>query len=81
MCSLNGIIFAASEGIDYDAGPYTAIFYEKRTRALVRIHINDDDILEDDETFTLTIDPSSTPDGVSSGQATVTIVDDDRKCI
>ena len=36
-------------------------------------------MLEDNEIFTLTIDPSSTPDGVSGGQATVTIVDDDSE--
>ena len=43
------------------------------------MQIHDDNILEDNETFTLIIGPSSTPDGVSGGQATVTIVDDDRK--
>ena len=41
--------------------------------------INDDDIFEDDENITLTINPSSTPDNVNGGQAIVTIVDDDRK--
>ena len=41
--------------------------------------IYNDEIFEDDKYFTLTIDPSSTPNGVSGGQATVTIVDDDRK--
>jgi len=41
--------------------------------------IYSDNMLEDNEIFTLTIDPSSTPDGVSGGQATVTIVDDDSE--
>ena len=47
------------------------------------IPINDDDILEGNEDFRLTIDPNSLPPtGVTVGspdQATVTIVDDDRK--
>ena len=47
------------------------------------IPINNDDILEGSENFTLTINPSSLPPtGVTvgnPGQATVTIVDDDGK--
>ena len=46
------------------------------------IPINDDDILEGNENFTLTIDPSSLPTGVTVGipdQATVTVVDNDGK--
>ena len=46
------------------------------------IPINDDMVLEGLEDFILTINPSSLPTGVSvgnPGQATVTIVDDDRK--
>ena len=48
------------------------------------IPINDDNILEGLEDFILTINPSSLPTGVSvgnPGQATVTIVDNDRKLI
>ena len=49
------------------------------------IPINDDDIYEINENFRLTIDPNSLPPtGVTVGnpdQATVTIVDDDRKLI
>ena len=50
----------------------------------VRVHytIKDDNIVEDDETFSLIIDPSSLPRSVSignPGEATVTIVDDDRE--
>ena len=46
------------------------------------IPINDDDILEGNEFFILTIDPTSLPTSVTvggPGQATVTMVDDDRK--
>ena len=52
------------------------------TSASFDIPINDDDILEGDEDFMLTINPSSVPTGVTVGnpdQATVTIVDDDGK--
>ena len=66
-------------GIDYNSGPYNVTFLVGEIIATVIVPINNDNIFEDDENFTLTIDPSSTPDGVSGGPATVTIVDDDRK--
>ena len=46
------------------------------------IPINDDAIIENNENFALTIDPSSLPTGVIVGspdQAIVTIVDNDGK--
>ena len=48
------------------------------------IPINDDDIYEGNENFMLTIDPTSLPTGGTiivgdPDQATVTIVDNDRK--
>ena len=46
------------------------------------ISITDDMILEGNETFMLTIDPSSLPSDISvgdPGEATVTIVDNDCK--
>ena len=67
--------------MDYDSGPYTVTFLAGSTTATFNVPINDDDILEGNETFMLTIDPSL-PDGVTRGtpsEATVTIVDDDRK--
>ena len=45
----------------------------------IYVRIYRDNILEDDKNFTLTIDQSTIPDGVSGSPATVTIVDDDRK--
>ena len=48
------------------------------TNVLFNIPINDDTIMENNKNFTLTIDPSSLPTGVTVGspdQATVTIVD------
>ena len=66
-------------GVDYDSGPYIVIFPAGEISVYLDVPIHNDNILEDDKNFTLTIDPSSTPDGVSGGPATVTIVDNDRK--
>jgi len=49
----------------------------------VNITICDDNVLEEDETFSLTIVSNSNPDNVTNGSldnVTVTIVDNDRKC-
>ena len=51
-------------GVDYNSGPYTVTFTAGQTTALLNIPINDDNIFEDDETFRLTIDPSSLPSRV-----------------
>ena len=54
------------------------------TNAPLNILINDDNILEDDENFTVTINSSSLPSGVTvgdPGEATVTIKDNDGKYI
>ena len=68
---------------DYIAGPYTATIRAGDTTASFTITLNDDSILEDGETFTIDVDPSSLPTGVtvgSTGQATITIDNDDCKC-
>ena len=52
------------------------------TNATFDVTINDDHILEDDEDFTLTIDPSDDVVVVDDmGSTTVTINNDDGKCI
>jgi len=48
------------------------------------VTITGDDVLEGNEDFTVSIDSSSLPDGVtrgSPGSATVTILDDDSKLL
>ena len=70
---------ATGGGVDYDSGPYTVTFLAGEIHALLNVLIHNDAVLENDEIFTLTIDPSSTPDSVSGSQAIVTIVDNDRK--
>ena len=69
--------------MDYTSGPYPVTFFAGQTTATFDVPINDDDIFEIDENFILTINPSLLPTRITtvgnSGQATVTIVDNDRK--
>ena len=68
--------------MDYVSGPYTVTFYAGTTRVPFDISINNDNIYEGNEDFTLNIDPPSPPNGGTvgnPGQATVTIVDNDCK--
>ena len=69
--------------MDYIFGPYNVTFPVGQTTATFNVPINDDDIFEIDENFILTINPSLLPTRITtvgnSGQATVTIVDNDRK--
>ena len=68
--------------MDYDSGPYTVTFPAGQTTSSFSVPINDDDILEGNENFMLTIDETLLPTGVTRGnpgEATVTIVDDDGK--
>ena len=67
--------------MDYTSGPYSVTFPAGVTSTPFNISMNDDNIFEENENFTLTIN-SSLPTGVmvgNSGQATVIIVDNDRK--
>ena len=68
--------------VDYDSGPYIVIFPAGMTSVSLNVSIINDDMLEDEENFLLTIDLSSLPNNVTVGdpeEAIVTIVDDDSK--
>ena len=68
--------------LDYDSGPYTVTFPVGMTIASFNVPIIDDNILEDDEQFDLTIISSSLPDGFTvdnPSQAMVTITDNDSE--
>ena len=70
--------------MDYISGPYTVTFPAGQTTATFNISINDDDIGEGDESFTLTINETSLPTNVTRGifgEATVAIVNDDGKSL
>ena len=69
-------------GVDYDSGPYTVTFTAGQTSTSFNVSINDDNILENTEMFTLDINPSTLPNRVTvgnPGEATVTIMDTDSK--
>ena len=69
-------------GEDYDFRPHTVEFSAGMTRIPLNVSINDNNILERNETFSLVIDESSLPKDVTvddRGNITVTIVDDDCK--
>ena len=69
-------------GVDYDSGPFDIRFPAGETLAIFNVSINDDDIVEGNENFNISIDPFLLPNGVSVGdpsQTTVIIVDDDCK--
>ena len=68
--------------MDYTSGPYTVTFPAGQATATFNVPITDDMILETDKNFMLTINLSSLPTSFTHGdpnQATVTIVDNDRK--
>ena len=67
--------------MDYTSGPYSVIFPAGVTSVPFSISINDDNIFEVNENFTLTIN-SSLPTGVTvgnPGQVRATVMDNDRK--
>ena len=69
--------------MDYNSGPYTVQFNVGVTNSSFNVMINNDNVLENDETFNLNINTSSLPSGVaivSPDQATVTIPANDGKC-
>ena len=68
---------------DYLFGVYTVTFPANSTVQIVDIQICDDNVLEKDEIFGLTIFSNSHPDNVTNGSpdhVTVTIVDNDGEC-
>ena len=69
---------------DYISGPYPVIFLAGMTRVAIGILINDDNVFENNENFSLAIDPSYSPSYVTVGhpdKVTVTILDDDCKMV
>ena len=69
---------------DYISGPYTVTFPAGVTIVPFDVLIYNDNILEENEKFSLTIVRSSLPDGVTRGDpgtATVTIVDTIGECV
>ena len=68
--------------MDYSSGSYIVTFSIGVTMVAFDVPVNDDNILEGNENFTLTINSSSLPSNVTvgdPGEATVTLVDNDCK--
>ena len=71
-------------GNDYSAGPYSVTISAGLIETSYDIHITNDDLLEENETFYLFINPSILPRDVIVGdinQAEITIINDDGKVI
>ena len=71
-------------GVDYNSGPYTVTFTAGATSALFNVPINNDNIFESSEYFSLTIIPQSLPTGVNyatPSQATVIITENVGKVL
>ena len=64
------------------SGPFYVTFPAGENQVKFVISITNDDVVENNESFTLSINPSSLPLGVTVGdpsQTTVTIIDDDSE--
>jgi len=59
---------------DYITGPYTVTILAGYTVGLLNIAIVNDNIVEELETFNLTINVSSLPEGIFSGNPSSTLV-------
>ena len=67
-------------GVDYDAGPYSVMISAGQTSGSLTLQLYDNNILETDKTFTLSIDTSSLPSTIIRGPNCIlraTILDDD----
>ena len=79
---LNLMFYSIGGGIDYDSGLYNVTFPSGRTTVSFNVPINDDNVLEYDEQFDLTIISSSLPNGFTvdnPSQVVVTIIDNDSE--
>ena len=75
-------VYLTGGGVDYDSGPFDITFPAGETLAVFNVSIIDDNIVEDNENFTLSINSSSLPNEVTTASqvfAVVTIVDYDSE--
>ena len=69
-------------GVDYNSGPYMVRFDAGVTNSSFIAMINDDNVLETREIFTLSVDLTSLPSGVTFdlNPTGVIIMDNDGEC-
>ena len=66
--------------VDYNSGSYSVAFLPGMTNVSLNISITDDDVLENNENFYLSINEDSLPTSITAGitdRTIVNIVDDD----
>ena len=71
-------------GVDYDSGPYSVTIPAGNTNVSFDINITIDNLVEDDEEFYLSIDPSSLSSNINTSspyQTTVNIVNTKSKLL
>ena len=71
-----------TEGLDFNFGPRNILFPAGVTRITFNVTIVEDNMLEHDESFSVSVDPLILPNRVtigSSGHTVVTIIDDESK--
>lgn len=75
-------VYVIGRGVDYVSGPFNVTITAGRTLAVFNVPIYNDNIVEHNESFNLSINPFSLPNivtAVDSVQIIVTIIDDDSK--
>lgn len=76
------LIHVGIEGLDFNFVPHNIFFPAGVTRVTFNVTIIEDNTLEHDEFFSLSVDPLILPDRVTIGNytdTTITIVNDDSK--
>lgn len=76
------IVIVYAGGVDYNGGLYNITFFPWIVRTTFNISITDDSILEINEEFSLTINSTSLPTRIFSGniqRTTILIADNDGK--
>ena len=69
------------ENADFNPGPFNVTFPAEMTTASFDVPITDDSMFEGNETFTVTIVPSTLPSRVVQGaDCVVTVTIDDEDC-
>ena len=83
-CYILNVTCVTGSGVNYGSATYTVTIPVGVIRVAFEVLISDDNILEGNRSFTLIINPSSLPNGVTvgdPGQATVVIVDNNGNIV
>ena len=67
-------VYNFTGGVDYSSGSYNVTIPAGQISVLFDVPINDDNVFEENEEFLLTIDQSSSLNGVIIGSPNITVV-------